>query len=248
MKKSHIVGWALDSPTPAQLKEFFSQVESGRITKQKLQSFLRSGQVFKNEEMVRLILGSDFILPNEIAEARGVSYAEDQIQHLMDIIPPEDVLRWLKANNFCLMPGPSSPMGLLDVRSLESKLFYSESGGWYADKKQKFARDDKANCDWLAIRKEPVPDSERKNWDKQLTLLSQDERVPNAGEMSWFITTFYKVRGVRLFETTYVRTSSVDSGGDRVRLGGFGGSGLGVSDWGDSSPDGGLGLASARKF
>lgn len=43
MAKSHIVAWASGAPTPAQLKEFFGQIDSGRITKNRLQSFLRGG-------------------------------------------------------------------------------------------------------------------------------------------------------------------------------------------------------------
>lgn len=35
--------WGPDSPTPAQLKEFFAQVEAGRITRVSLQEFLRHG-------------------------------------------------------------------------------------------------------------------------------------------------------------------------------------------------------------
>jgi len=246
MEKSHIAGWASDSPTPAQLKEFFSQVESRRITKQKLQGFLRSGWVFKGEDAARLILGSDIIFPHEIAEARGLSYAEDQLQHLAETLPPEDVIRWLKENSFALMAGPPQQMGLLDVRSLEPTLFYSKKGGWYNN--QSFAQNDKANCEWLAIRKEPVSNSTRKNWNGQLVLLSKDERVPNAGEMSWFITTFYKVRGVRLFQTIYARTSSVDSDGSHVPLGRFDGGGLVVDGWFGVGPLGGIGLASSRKF
>jgi len=41
MNKSHDSGWASDAPTPAQLKEFFAQIENRRITKEKLQMFLR---------------------------------------------------------------------------------------------------------------------------------------------------------------------------------------------------------------
>lgn len=41
MTKSHVTGWALDAPTPAQFKELFAQIESGRVTKDTLQSFLR---------------------------------------------------------------------------------------------------------------------------------------------------------------------------------------------------------------
>lgn len=39
---SRAAGWPLDAPTAAQLKEFFAQIESGRITKERLQSFLRT--------------------------------------------------------------------------------------------------------------------------------------------------------------------------------------------------------------
>lgn len=246
MGKSHTAGWASDSPTPAQLKEFFSQLESGRITKRKLQGFLRSGQIFKNEDAARLILGDDIVFPDEIAEARGLSYTEDQLRHLAETIPSEEMLRALKTNNFALVAGPPSPMSLLDVRQVEPGLFYSKTGGWYED--QKFARDDKAHTEWLAIRKEPVPDSTNRNWNEQLGLIRAEERVPNAGEMSWFITTFFKVRGVRLFERIYVRTLSVVSVDGRVFVGCFGSDGLGVGNLWDDLRLVSFGLVSARKF
>lgn len=44
MRTSHVAGWASDSPTPAQLKEFFAQIASGRVTGSKLQEFLRGGK------------------------------------------------------------------------------------------------------------------------------------------------------------------------------------------------------------
>ena len=41
MSKSQTAGWASDSPTPAQLKELFAQIGSGRVTRDRLQIFLR---------------------------------------------------------------------------------------------------------------------------------------------------------------------------------------------------------------
>ena len=46
-------GWASDAPTPAQLKEFFAQIEKGRITKGKLQGFLRGGARGTAHEQLR---------------------------------------------------------------------------------------------------------------------------------------------------------------------------------------------------
>lgn len=41
MSTSHVAGWTSESPTPAQLKEFFAQVASGRMTGTRLQTALR---------------------------------------------------------------------------------------------------------------------------------------------------------------------------------------------------------------
>jgi hypothetical protein len=71
--------------------------------------------------------------------------------------------------------------------------------------------------------------------------------VPNAAEMSWFITTYFEVRGVRLFENVYVRTSSLGSDGSRVDVGRFDSDGLGVYFyWGDGRSVS-IGLSAARK-
>jgi len=199
----------------------------------------------KNEEIARLILGDDIVFPDEIAEARGLSYTDAQLKYFAEM-PSEEALRWCKANGYAIVAGPPSPMGLLEVRSLKSEHFYSKAGGWYEG--YAFGNDDKAQTEWLAIRKEPVPNSFNQNWNEQLRLLSKDEQVPNAGEMSWFITTFYEVRGVWLFEKVYVRTSSVASGGDRVSVGVFDEGGLLVSDYWDDYRYYYIGLAASRKL
>jgi len=51
---SHVNGWASDAPTPAQLKEFFAQIQSGRITKEILQGFLRGRKDFRIWKTVKL--------------------------------------------------------------------------------------------------------------------------------------------------------------------------------------------------
>ncbi|KKT82159.1 MAG: hypothetical protein UY12_C0014G0011 [Parcubacteria group bacterium GW2011_GWA2_47_8b] len=49
MEKSYAAGWASDAPTPAQLKEFFAQIASGRVTGKRLQDFLRGIDVTCSE-------------------------------------------------------------------------------------------------------------------------------------------------------------------------------------------------------
>jgi hypothetical protein len=67
MRQSHAAGWASDSPTPAQLKEFFGQIESGKVTKDRLQTFLRgdraTGDVLtESERLATEILGQGKVL------------------------------------------------------------------------------------------------------------------------------------------------------------------------------------------
>ena len=195
--------------------------------------------------LAQSILGVDFITPEEIAKVSAVVYEKKHLASLHDTIPPEDVLRWCKENNYAVIAAPPNPINILNVRMLDSSLFYSKSGGWYAE--QRFASENKTGTGWLMIRKDPVPKSTSKNWDEQNKLLSGIERVPSAAEVSWLVTIYFKVRGVRLLENIYIRCSDLDSFGVRVSVGYFDAEGLFVSDdWDDYRSDG-LGLASARK-
>jgi hypothetical protein len=199
--------------------------------------------------LAQSILGTDFITPEEVANARGIVYSAEQLELLAGNIPPAETLRWLKDNDFPLMPCPPDAKSILDVRAIKPAHFYSKEGGWYTGEKETFARDDKTSGGWLAIRKTPVPKSTNKNWDDQQKLLSGIEHVPNAAEVGWFVTTYFEVRGVRLLENVYVRTSSRGSGGSRVVVGRFDSEGLGVGSgcW-DGNRDSVLGVASARKL
>lgn len=193
------------------------------------------------------ILGADFIKPEEITKARlSILYSDNQIKALAENLPSEDVLKWCKDTGCAVIPSPPTPMSTLDVRKIWFAHFYSKTGGWYDD--QKFAHEDKTSFGWLAIKKTPVSNSTSKNWSEQNKLLSDDERVPNAAEMSWFITTYFQARSVRLFESVNVRTSSLDSDGDHVYVGDLGGKGLYLDYWHNDDRSGDLGLSVGRKF
>jgi len=198
-------------------------------------------------KLAQSILGADFITPEEVMKAcTRIVYTDEQIKVLVENLPTQNMLKWCKENDYVVMPAPPTAMSLLDVRNIKSSHFYSETGGWYAD--QKFAREDKTSFGWLAIKKTPVANSTSKNWNEQSKLLSALEHVPNAAEMSWFITTYSEVRGIRLFKNVYVRTSSLGSDGDRVLVGRIDSRGLDVSHWNDDFRDDGLGVSAGRKI
>ncbi|MFZ2682165.1 MAG: hypothetical protein WAZ14_03675 [Patescibacteria group bacterium] len=198
--------------------------------------------------VAREILGNDFISPGEIEANRpGLVYSLSQWQELSNSVPSKEVLEWCRDNCFMLLPGPPRPMSLLDVRELDRGHFYSKENGWYAAESEAFARNDKATCRWLMLRKEHVPDSIEKTWDEQQQLLSSLEVTPNVAEQVWGMTTYKAVCGVYLLAAVYVRTSSVDLSGYRVGVGVFDGHGLDLYYWRDHTQYSNIGVSSSRK-
>ena len=195
----------------------------------------------------REILGDDFISPEEIATARGLTYTTEQLAMFGTTLPSKEVLEWCRDNDFMLVAGSPRDMSLLDIRELERNYLYYNEGAWYAESEEVFARNEKVTCRWLVLRKTPVPNSTRKTWSVQKKLLSDLEVVPNAAQMVWGLTTYKAVRNVCLLPSDYVRTSSVDSGGNNVHVGFFVGGGLLVDGWSDGSRDGSVGVSSSRK-
>lgn len=207
-----------------------------------------TNQLPEGHELARLILGDDYITPEEVATAYGTSYSDEQLEHFADTLPDMQTILWLRANGYMLIAGPSTEMNLLQVRELDNKVFYSKTEGWYAKDKEKFARTEVVKAgEWLAIRKDEVPNSFSKTWQEQQDLITEDEHVPNAPEVSYAVTAYFKVRGIYLLRGKYVRTSSVDADGDHVYVGDFGGGGLRVDDYWDDDRDDRIGVSSARK-
>ncbi len=198
-------------------------------------------------DLARTILGKDFISPEEIAIARKLTYNDEVLRHFTETLPSEEVLQWLRDNGFVLIAGTPNVMSLLEVRNINAQLFYTKSGGWYSEAKQKFSQNDKVTVEWLMLRKGIVSNSTSKTWDEQQKLLTEVEYVPNVAEATWGETTYREVRNVWLFPNIYARTSSVGSDGRRVDFGDSAHGGVHVTYDGDGHRVDSLGLASARK-
>lgn len=102
MLKSHTAGWASDSPTPAQLKEFFGQIENGKITKQSLQAFLRGDFVAS----VAALTGAEQLALEILGEGKIVGYKDacriwqvDQPEIEPTLLYTEEILRQAAERN-----------------------------------------------------------------------------------------------------------------------------------------------------
>jgi len=196
-----------------------------------------------SQKRARQIMGWNFFGIEEAIKHFGVNPSKQQLAYLADVPFTEEVLASVKDTHVLVAV---FPMSILDVRAKvkdeSGRLFYDQP--WY--NKQAFAKD-KGEVGWQLVRKVPIADLTNKTWNEQQALLSKDEETPSAQVMVYTIIGHYLATGERLFENVYVRTSSVDSGGDRVGVGGFDGHGLDVNDWWVDDRNGRIGVSSARK-
>lgn len=177
-----------------------------------------------NMREIRMILGKDFIIPEEVPNY-GSTYSDEQLACLAETIPDLETVNWLRENHHVLVCTPVADTNLLGVRSFDNQLFYSKQGGWYAEDRQKFARTDVVKGgQWLMFSKGAAPNLfwSKNLPEKRILVTAGQERVPNAAEVSYGMTLYRKVRGINLLPDFYVRTSSIDVNGNQVYVGGQG--------------------------
>lgn len=176
----------------------------------------------EGEDLCRLILGDDYLSPEDVADLYSWSYSDDQLENFANTLPDTETVLWLRSNGYMLVATPSTDRNILQVRNLYSSIFYGETESWYAKGQQKYASNDVVKAgEWLMVRKEPYADSLSKTWDEQTVLLTDVEHVPSAPEMAYAIITYYNVRHIYLLNFVHVRTSSVSDDGRHVNVGEF---------------------------
>ena len=246
MTKSHAAGWPEGAPTAAQLKELLDQIDQEKITKERMQLFLRGdkffditrkrlrlllrGDRFSEYEAALSLLGQNFVTPEEIMLARGIVYNGEQLERFVETFLSGKAIKWCRDNDAMLIAGPPEGMSLPEVYRLNSELFCCPEGeksplinpGICYD----FLREDKVEPKWRALRKSFVPGSTGEAWKQEL--LPKGERVPNVTEAAWGLTTFEGVidDAFLLRGGVFVRTSSVISRDNHLVVGYSSGRGL----------------------
>ena len=195
-----------------------------------------------SQKRSREIMGRNFFGVEEATKCFGVNPTRQQLVALSEIPFSEAVLEQSKDTHVLVAV---FPLSILEIRGkVEYQLFYSHEDAWY--NKQSFAKE-RGEASWQLVCKTSVINSTSKNWQEQQALLGDDDEVPSARVMVYTIIGLYMATGERLFESVYVRTSSVYSDGSHVRTGDFDSEGLDVDYGWDGFGDGYIGLASSRK-
>lgn len=233
-------------------------------------------------ERAREILGKDFLGTEEIKaleaklKAKGVN-----VEFTLDNVPPfpysEEDLGLAKQNGEMVtlrvekarINGQEEALTIMNFRELFRQdpvgniatLFYSfrpDASDWYPQE-DFAAKPGEIKLGWAIVKKELLPDSTGKNWQKQEEVLKQyannlksrgatntQIKRRTATEATWDTLLYYATNKEQLLKTVYDWTSSRASDGGLVLVGYFDSSGLGLDYWNPSRSYDCLGVCPSR--
>jgi hypothetical protein len=198
----------------------------------------------------RDIMGKNYLDLNWGIDTYKVSLRPRQMAYMKEVGYSESTLIAYKDTHIlaAVMPiaivGVCAKTAVMKLPNGQKSFFYKQD--WYD--RQAFANE-VGQIEWRLVRKTRVEDSTSKKWSDQQALLDgKVEETPTAQVMVYTIIGHFLNTGERLFEKVYVRTSSLDSGGGRVYVGGMDAYGLVVNNNWDNNTRGNLGVSSSRKL
>lgn len=161
----------------------------------------------------------DVVKPEEAMRACGFKYGEDQLDRFKSTFPTS-VFSSRDFHEFALVAGPPEPTSLSDIQATYPELFLHAPIGWHVVQREPFYFVSNARPEWYAIRKLPAcrPVTEEPSWEMD-RLRGLAERIPTVAEVVWCMVVIEKVRGIKIFDGMYVRTSDKDKRGHRVYVG-----------------------------
>ncbi|MFA5355561.1 MAG: hypothetical protein WC302_02455 [Candidatus Paceibacterota bacterium] len=190
----------------------------------------------------RDIMGKNFFGIEEAIECLRVEPTDQQLALLSSIPFPEGVLALVKRTHTLVAV---FPLSILEIRKRKRELFELYKNDWYAESEM-FARESK-EASWQLVCNYPYDDSFSRSWVRQEGLLCQMDDIPSAQVMVYTIIGHYLATHERLFKgDIFVRTSSVNSEGYHIQVGGFSDR-LDINYTIGDGPIYHLGLASSRR-
>lgn len=220
-------------------QEFWETLVNDKELFKAILLFVTRNKSMTSQRIARKIMGKNFFGIEEAIRYFGIKPTNEQLLALVRVPFNEDELREVKETHLLIA---LFPLSILDIRKkIDSKLFHQRP----CHNEEIFAKD----CgvvSWQLVRKTPIDKLVPKQWEKQKAFLGENNEVPSAQLLVYAIIGYYFLTGERLFEQTYVITSSFDSGGYRVAII-FGFRGLYISHHWNTNHGINLGISSVRK-
>ena len=262
MGKSHITGWVSDSPTPAQLSEFFCQIKGGRITKKNFQAFLSDDSASMEKRMVsaairgeditsptkglpltisqklaREIMGPNFFGVRQAIHSFEIGLTRLRLLALSEIPFSEATLRERKETHILVAVFP------LSIVTICAYVGWSLDPHWIYEYPFVVER---GEASWQLILKTSVDDAFRQTWSEQQSLIGRGEGVPSARMLLYTIVGHHLATGECLLRRRNVRTSTTNSTGYHIVIGfsDFDNRDISIKSWLDDDRHPDLGISS----
>lgn len=247
MTKSHAAGRDSEEPTPAQLKELFAQIESGRVNKGRMQEFLRGSTQAVTTEIAQEVMGKNFFGLNEwkrffgrkvqIATVPEIPWSQSELEN-----PEINQEYFLFLGLDCLDGKPLNLLTWHKVYSGENhcKFFHD----WYLT--NDFA---KKTCGlrWYFMPVGIVKGSNNLTVDQQGAMLPSHYEVPSAIERISANVIYYLINRKYLDPDYWACTNDKSDSGDHVTVQGDSDGWFIVTRWSDDAR-GSIGVSASRKF
>lgn len=181
-------------------------------------------KITKSQEwwMPRVILGVDFISPEEMEHIFSFKYSENELKQIRGTLPSEELIRHCYFNDYMLIAGPSDNLNLLQIQKIvQGKISISENDPpWFVKTNERFAKQQVVrHCRWLAIKKHAH--SFGRTFEEQKEACPKDDVIPNVAEICYAFIAYHCLRGIRLLNDHYVRTSSISDVDQRGVIAGY---------------------------
>jgi|GEM_PF-5071687 len=246
--RSHATGRGSGQPTPAQFKELFAQIESGRVNRGRMQEFLRGSSPVVTVEMAQDIMGKkNFFGPEEWVRFFGKKI---QIPNVPEIPWSQSELEnpEISQEHFLFLGLDrldSKHLNLLTWQKVYSgdnhPKFYWD---WYLT--HKFAQ---VPCElrWYLMPVGILEGTLRLSYDRQINLIPDEYEVPGTVVRVTANILYYLLNAQYLDTGYWARVDDLSDGGYRVRIRGDSAYGLGVGYWFGVADDY-VGVSASRKF
>src|SRR5579859_4821444 len=123
--------------------------------------FCLKGTIMRQFHRLLSVLELDIVLPREISALCLKQRPQQPI--LGEGRFYLKLIHWCKSEGFILIPGPSTPLSLLDIQRLRPIVFSSCGVGWWREN-EAFAIEERVMPGWLLIRREPIRESLGRDW------------------------------------------------------------------------------------
>ncbi len=195
--------------------------------------------------MYSIMAGRLVVLPGYINKRLDTHYSEEELAWYSVNQPTRAILEWCRVNDCVIVAAPPKEITLRDLLRLDSRKRLTISEGLC--NQHAFANEKTSAMCWLLLRTSALPGTSKCDAESARVQIPEIVEIPNAADLYWCIRAIYQKHKIRLFEKSYMSTSSRTDSCIIVTLGSFYEDGLRFNFW-DGRADAAIAPAIIRKY